>query len=287
MTTRQPLLWRPQGGKRLAVLAAIVALTAAVGYLHLLSGLAFEFHLFFILPVLLAAWVFGRRVGYLSALFAVLLWYLADLQLGGEQADRWPLLFNTLVRLTIFLSAAWLLAHTRSLLERESRLARMDDLTGLPNRREFFALGRLAVATAQRQQGPLTGVFIDLDHFKAVNDGQGHDAGDRLLCAVADVLRAHMRAADTAGRLGGDEFAMLLPGMEADAAAGYVADLRRRLLEAMAAQGWPVTFSIGVASYLQAPDTLATLLAEADALMYEVKRGGRDRVEQRVLPGGG
>jgi diguanylate cyclase (GGDEF)-like protein len=280
-----PLLGRPQGGHRFAVAVAIVVATAGVGYLHLLSGLAYEFHLFFIVPVLCAAWIFGRREGYLVAMLAVALWYLADLRLGGEQGDPRPLLFNSAVRLAIFVAASWLLAHTRGLLERETRLAREDELTGLPNRREFFALGRIALATAQRQEAPLTAVFIDLDRFKEVNDERGHETGDRLLREVADGLRAHMRAADIAGRLGGDEFALLLPGMEPEAAADYVADLRHRLLAAMAAQRWPVTFSIGVASYRQPPDSLPALLAEADALMYAVKRGGRDRVEQRVLGG--
>lgn len=84
----------------------------------------------------------------------------------------------------------------------------------MPNRREFFELGRQALVKAQRQGTPITAAFIDLDKFKEVNYERGHAAGDALLACVADGLRARLRASDIAGRIGGDEFALLLPGMD-------------------------------------------------------------------------
>jgi len=126
-------------------------------------------------------------------------------------------------------------------------------LTRLPNRREFHDRGRQAFAQAQRQKAPFTAVFIDLDRFKEVNDTLGHETGDRLLKVVADVIRDHVRASDVPGRLGGDEFALLLPNMKTDAVQAYVDKLRRNLLEAMHPR-------------------------QADELMYEVKRSGRDRI---------
>ncbi|MBK8121750.1 MAG: GGDEF domain-containing protein [Sulfuritalea sp.] len=124
-------------------------------------------------------------------------------------------------------------------------------------------------------------MFIDLDRFKEVNDTLGHDTGDALLTAVARIVREQVRASDIPGRLGGDEFALLLPNMNAKAASGYVEKLRRRLLAAMRESGWPVTFSIGVASHNVAPQDFDLLIKQADTLMYEVKRGGRDRVLQQ------
>ena len=121
-------------------------------------------------------------------------------------------------------------------------------------------------------------MFIDLDHFKRVNDESGHDTGDRLLRRVAEVLQKQLRASDLAGRLGGDEFVLLLPGAGAAAAAEYAEKLRLRLLAAMQESNWPVTFSIGVASYAQPPTELTDMLCEADRLMYEVKNGGRDGI---------
>lgn len=99
---------------------------------------------------------------------------------------------------------------------------------------------------------------------------------------MADILRGNVRASDIAGRLGGDEFALLLPGMDGAAAEAYAATLRGRLMAAME-ERWPVTFSIGVAVYRHAPEDLDAMLAQADALMYEVKNGGRDHILQREL----
>jgi len=142
-----------------------------------------------------------------------------------------------------------------------------------------------ALALAARQEIPVTAVFIDLDFFKEVNDRYGHEAGDAVLVAVAATLRGYLRASDIGGRLGGDEFALILPGMGADDAGAYVERLRRDLLAAMATRGWPVRFSIGVASYARAPADVATLIAAADALMYEVRRAGRDATLQQAFAG--
>lgn len=282
MTLRSLILEHPSRQTQLALWLVAIGLAGLVGYLHLLTGLAYEFHLFFIVPVVLVAWFVNIRRGYVIASLTVILWYLADRQLGGEAADRLPLLFNTLVRLSIFIAIVWLLGQLRLVLARESQLAREDSLTGLVNRRGFMQLGQGLLALARRQETPITAIFIDLDRFKEVNDSLGHEAGDTLLQEVARTLRQHLRSSDIAGRLGGDEFALILPGTDADAASAYAEALRDRLLASMRENGWSVvTFSIGVASFLQAPADLPSLLKEADALMYEVKENGRDRVMVR------
>lgn len=267
------LLARP---RPLLVLFVALALSLIVTWLHLRTGLAYEFHLFFGLPVLLVAWYSSMRAGIAMAIAVTGLWFAADLRLGGTQADPLPLFFNSAIRLLLFIVSAGLIASLRRLLERESRLAREDALTGLCNRREFLEQGEYSLALAARQEIPVTTVFLDLDYFKELNDSLGHKAGDAALVAVAGVLRGHLRASDIGGRLGGDEFALLLPGMSAAGARAYVERLRRDLLDAMAARDWPVRFSIGVATHALAPADIATLIAAADALMYEVKRGGRD-----------
>lgn len=277
----------PSAKARLAIWLAAIALLGIVGFLHLRTGLAYEFHLFFIVPIVLVAWFVSIRRAYVIAILAVILWYLADRQLGGETADRLALLFNTVVRLGVFSTIVWLLAQLRSVLTRESQMAREDGLTGLANRRGFMELGQSLLALARRQEAPITAIFIDLDRFKEVNDERGHDAGDQLLQTVAATLRLHLRSSDIAGRLGGDEFALILPGTEAEAASSYAEALRDRLLAAMRDNGWPiVTFSIGVACFHRAPADLASLLKEADTLMYEVKDQGRNRVLTRCYPAG-
>jgi diguanylate cyclase (GGDEF)-like protein len=282
MNLSKVLLLQPGAQMRTGIFVLSLLLAFGIGYLHILTGLAYEFHVLFILPVLISAWFVGARAGYALSLLTAPEWLITDLMLGGEQAGLLPLLFNTGMRLVIFLGIAWLLGEMRRVLQRESRLAREDALTQLPNRREFHERGQHAFAQAQRQSAPFTVVSFDLDKFKMVNDQSGHEVGDQLLAKVAQVMRLHVRASDIPGRLGGDEFALLLPNMNATAAQPYVENLRQKLLSAMRENGWPVTFSIGVASYDITPRDFHGALAQADALMYEGKNGGRDRILQRT-----
>ena len=281
MNLKALLLLQPGLLIRSGILVLCVLITLLVGYLHALTGLAYEFHIFFILPILIVSWFNGKQLGYGVALLAAVAWFIADQSLAGDQANVLPLVFNTFMRLAIFVSGTWLIGEMRRVLLRESRLAREDALTQLPNRRQFHERGLQAFAQAQRQSASFTAVVIDLDRFKEVNDTLGHNTGDALLACVARIIREQVRASDIPGRLGGDEFALLLPNMNAQAASVYVEKLRTRLLAAMREKGWPVTFSIGVASHKVAPHDFDMLLKQADALMYEAKRGGRDRVLQQ------
>ena len=281
MNLKALLLLQPGFMIRSGILVSCMLITLLVGYLHTLSGLAYDFHVFFILPVLLVSWFNGSRFGYGVAVLAAIEWFIADRSLLGDQANALPLIFNTTMRLAIFLYGAWLIGEMRRVLLRESRMAREDALKQLPNRREFHERGLQALAQAQRQGASFTAAFIDLDRFKEVNDTLGHDIGDALLTVVARIIREQVRISDIPGRLGGDEFVLLLPNMDAQAASGYVEKLRNRLLDAMREKGWLVTFSIGVASYKVAPQDFDLLIKQADTLMYEVKHSGRDRVLQQ------
>jgi len=286
MKLREAIIWQPGAGNRRLIILAGVVLTLVIDYLHLVSGLGYEFQVFFSLPVLLVTWYAGARAGYGVAGLAVLLWHIADYRLMGDAADPLLLSFNAAARLAVNFGTVWLLENLRHLLKRETQLAREDPLTGLANRREFAELGRHALAQAARQRIPFTAVFIDLDRFKEVNDRLGHDTGDALLRRVANVLMCQVRGGDIVGRLGGDEFALLLPGMDDSGADCYIQSLRQHLLAAMREANWPVTFSIGVANYRVAPTDLESLLAAADELMYQVKNAERDGILMRTIDAG-
>jgi two-component system cell cycle response regulator len=146
-----------------------------------------------------------------------------------------------------------------------------DPLTGLSNRR--FILTQLAgmVSGARRHDRALSIAVIDIDHFKSVNDSQGHAAGDRVLAEVAHALREHLRAEDQLGRLGGEEFLALLPDTDARAAHKAAEHMR----ENVCATG--VTISVGWASWCgEDPDEL---LRRADDALYAAKARGRNCVE--------
>jgi diguanylate cyclase (GGDEF)-like protein len=171
--------------------------------------------------------------------------------------------------------------------EAEMRLlATTDSLTGLANRRQFLAAAESEVARAARYGGAIGLVMADLDRFKKTNDAMGHGAGDRVLCAIADVLREQQRPHDVIGRLGGDEFAFVLPGADLEATQ-RVAERVRAAVSALRVQ-WhgeelAATLSLGCTSAPEAGPLsedcgaeLARLMRTADAALYEAKRRGRN-----------
>jgi diguanylate cyclase (GGDEF)-like protein len=157
-----------------------------------------------------------------------------------------------------------------------------DSLTGLASRRLFLDRLRHALALAESEPPQIAVLFIDLDHFKVVNDTLGHAAGDALLVAVAERLNHCLRDEDVAARLGGDEFAVLLQGITSPAAAIVIAE---RIIGAMSEPvimlGDPmlVSASIGISFSGQGAQDIGELLRQADVAMYQAKRNGRDRHE--------
>ena len=164
---------------------------------------------------------------------------------------------------------------------RLAHLAIHDPLTGLPNRLLFVDRMRRALSSADADHRVAV-VFIDLDHFKVVNDSLGHPAGDRLLVAIADRLRATIRPSDTVARFGGDEFTVLCSDVPDELAAQALAD---RIASAVSrpitlAEGEVyVTASLGIALSESDLETPETLLRNADAAMYTAKEQGRARIE--------
>jgi diguanylate cyclase (GGDEF)-like protein len=162
------------------------------------------------------------------------------------------------------------------------RLAYLDGLTGIPNRRYFDQQAQTAMAMARRNGEPLTVMLGDVDFFKRYNDVNGHQAGDTCLCAVAQALQNGLRRpTDFVARYGGEEFALLLPGLKrADAQ-----QLGDHLCQQVRALGLPhaagtdsgtVSLSIGIACG-DGDSSIESLLARADAELYRAKAAGRDR----------
>lgn len=161
--------------------------------------------------------------------------------------------------------------------EAAEQLARLDPLTGLPNRRAMEEDGRLVASTCARHGHPLTAIAFDLDHFKRVNDSLGHAAGDAALCHVAHLLRSQLRSSDVFGRLGGEEFGILVSADQHEACA-LAEKLRLALLLSPAPFGEimiPLSASFGVATGVESPEHL---FQKADAALYQAKSEGRNCV---------
>ncbi|KIZ39989.1 MULTISPECIES: bacteriohemerythrin [Rhodopseudomonas] len=157
------------------------------------------------------------------------------------------------------------------------RLAHADPLTGIANRRLLLEQLDSEVASAASGGGALAVLFIDIDHFKSINDSFGHAAGDSVLVQIAATMKGLVRQSDLVGRLGGEEFVVLLLNTEIDAAL-RVADHVRKAIARCAFKDItrPVTISVGVAGY-EAADDAASLLARADHALLQAKRSGRNQ----------
>lgn len=158
-----------------------------------------------------------------------------------------------------------------------AELASTDPLTGVPNRRHLTAALERHVADAARSGRPLSVVLIDIDNFKGINDTQGHEVGDRVLCHVAETLEQELRTADTFGRWGGEEFLVVAVGTDLADAERLAARCRSRLHAHPSPDAGLVTSSFGVATYHRG-DRWDALLSSADRALYEAKHGGRDQV---------
>ncbi|KPK39014.1 MAG: hypothetical protein AMJ69_06880 [Gammaproteobacteria bacterium SG8_47] len=171
--------------------------------------------------------------------------------------------------------------------ERLKRLGLIDPLTGVHNRRYFDQRLHEEVVRGQRLQQPLSCLFLDLDHFKCINDTYGHHLGDVVLQEVAATIRSQLRGSDTLGRLGGEEFAALLSQADAATAVEIAERIRHRVaaLSLADADGLNVTLSIGVSTLEQQPRGADPLLIakrfleRADQALYRAKDNGRNRVE--------
>lgn len=273
-----PLLYGVTRPVRLLGLAAGSALIMAIAALQPQLYPDLPIAVLYVLPVVLVAWVGGVGPGAVAALAASGARLLAD-QAGGitpshPSVPYWNFAISTL----LYLITALLLARLHRTLIYERELARTDPLTLLGNRRFFEDVARVELNRSLRYGRSFALAYIDLDHFKEVNDLLGHAEGDRLLRTIARELIEALRTSDVVARLGGDEFAVLLPETPAEGARVAMQKAHERLTERMRLAACPVTFSIGVITYESGRANLPALLEQADRVMYSVKKGGRGYV---------
>lgn len=166
-------------------------------------------------------------------------------------------------------------------LQRESRAARRDELTGASNRRHLFAAGAQIVESARRYRHPLAVIMFDLDHFKRVNDQYGHPTGDLSLRHVTRLAQQHLRGSDVLARYGGEEFVILLPETDALTAQNVANRIRREVETQVldtAMGSVSLSISAGVAELaMEEDDTLEGMIGRADAALYAAKASGRNR----------
>lgn len=212
---------------------------------------------------------------------------MATLRAGYFQAHEGTPPWLELLHPTFDLIAAMILlvavARAARYAEREMhlarRVARTDPLTGAANRAELDSTLPALLDHAQRSRQPLCVLFLDLDHFKSINDRYGHDMGDCCLVETAHWLSRHLRRHDLLARFGGEEFVAVLEGTDAGQAQTIADTLRtaiKRHCQTVNGQPVGLTLSIGIAQYLPG-ETPQELLRRADEALYRAKAEGRDR----------
>lgn len=164
-------------------------------------------------------------------------------------------------------------------LEKEQKLARLDSLTHIANRRAFYEFAEKEKDRSLRHHLAFTLAYIDLDNFKLVNDRFGHDTGDQLLKMVASNIKNSVRSSDMLARLGGDEFGVILPETAQPVARKMITRLIDQLGQRMAENQWPVTFSVGVLTCNNGHIDVEELMRKVDSLMYQIKHRGKNAVK--------
>lgn len=243
----------------------------------------------YLLPVAFTTWLAGPRSGLLVALCSTAASYVGEQALVATaglspEVAAW----NALANLLTLLPATFVLSLLHDELLRARASALTDHLTGVANARGFTEAAEAEIRRARRYSRPLTIAYLDADNFKVVNDQYGHSRGDEVLRLIARSVRPHLRLTDIVARVGGDEFGILLPETGPAQAHSAIEKLRATLKEQMAARRYPVTFSVGVVTFVTAPLGVDDLLRHADGAMYEIKNGAKDGAHYAVVdaPGG-
>ncbi len=253
------------------------------GVLDNVTGTEYRIFPLYFLPICLVGW----RLGYASTLSAAWLsaftWLLAN-RLGGLQYSNTAVwIVNTITQGVSFSIVGALVVVARKSYLIANERSRTDALTGLLNSRAFSDEAARIIALCDRHRRAVTVAYIDLDHFKQVNDRLGHDAGDQVLSQVATAMIAAGRETDVMARLGGDEFAVLLPETDAKGAAIVLERVRVNVARILADAPVPVTTSIGAVTSSVGQGSIAELLKLADKQLYVSKGTGKNRVTAVVL----
>lgn len=284
-------------GKGNHVLASwVLIITSMISVIiSVVAGLGTEFNvqLYFILfavgPISIFTYKHWRSVLFLFCInVAIYTYYIVNpvpsalslAMLNPSWKHLITILMSTSVALTTFI-LFWLSDSVAEKSETEiERMAMLDSLTGLPNRRAFEIAFEQHIANCTRTNEPLAIAMLDIDHFKRINDTYGHDFGDEVLKHVAQIIGSATRAGSFVARIGGEEFVMLLPNLSLTSAAGVAERVRASVQENghyARAGKFGVTISAGV-TLVDVSKPLDCAYKEADTALYRAKECGRNQV---------
>ncbi|MDH5517375.1 MAG: GGDEF domain-containing protein [Gammaproteobacteria bacterium] len=277
----------PERYKQVALLLVSISMVVFTSALIFVVEDQFRIVWFYIV-VFVAYMTLGNRAGIITSILSIIIILISDGVF--ELALTRSTLQGAIIGLVI--SSALASIHVLIVSDFEKKLisknrelevlATIDGLTGVVNKRMFSEMAEKYIETASRKNNPLSFLYLDLDHFKKINDEYGHHVGDTILIKFADVVRECLRKSDLLGRVGGEEFAVIL--FDADLnAAKLVAEKIRAAVEISGYQyenqRVQITTSIGMTKMASVTDTLESMQQRADQALYKAKASGRNRIE--------
>ncbi len=256
------------------IVGGCILLVLVLGVMDYLSGYVRSISAFYLIPVLIATWYRGIAAGYLTTLIAVLATTVSGILTPDLPEKYFTLYWNAIVKILFFTVVILILNAWRL----ERFYSRTDYLTGINNRYNFSEILHTELERCRRFNHPLSLVYMDVDNFKFINDRYGHKTGDELLKLVSKILTDNFRTVDTIARLGGDEFVILMPETASVEVERKIKLIHTSMLKAMESNHWPVTFSFGIAVFLNSAFNPDEMLKMSDALMYRAKQSGKNCV---------
>ncbi len=258
-------------------------LTFLIGLLDYITGYDFSVSALYLFPVMLLAWYAGAVPAILISIISAVVWALADLASGHIYSSSAILVWNALMLLGIFLIVSFTTAAMKKLSINERDHDHNDYWTRVTNAGRFYEQVSMEIVRSARYNRPLTIAYLDIDNLKRVNDTLGRSTGDDLLRTVVATMKTTLRSTDIISRLGGDEFAVLMPETKLESATAATYKVRDQLLETMGKNGWPITFSIGVAVCYNPTCTAHALIKKAETLMYAAKNSSKNMVKFEIM----
>ncbi len=258
-------------------LILVVIITSIDFYIKIDLGIS----IFYLFPIALVTWYGSRKIGIIFSVICSLCWWWAETNIS-QNSQLWLEQWNATVRLSFFIIVTYLLSELKTAYEREKKLARIDSLTESVNRRFFREVLQEEMDRFSRYNHPFTLAYFDVDNFKMVNDQFGHNQGDDLLKAIADIIKISIRQTDTLARLGGDEFALILLELDYQRANGVLNRIKSELLVMAKLEQLPISFSIGAITYYTIPQSVDQAIEQVDHLMYDIKNNGKNGLKHKI-----
>jgi diguanylate cyclase (GGDEF)-like protein len=265
------------------ILSLSLCLAVAIGAVNIVTGFEISISLLYLIPISVAAWLYGSWCGIFVSVFCSAIWFAADYLSGYQHRNLYIGIWNHIMWAGLFAMFSYSLSRLKKSIDAAKLQSRTDAITGVANQRYFMEISGTEAYKASRYNHPLSLAYLDVDGFKEVNDKFGHTVGDTLIVLIAKTIKENIRASDLVARLGGDEFAILFPVTGGEQIKVVVRNMRDKLNAAVQEGNYGVTFSIGVVTFIDHDYTIDDVIKKADDLMYSVKNSGKNMIRYRVF----